>query len=185
MNIDGQTSRNIIISSDINGDSALKVIEQILDINEEDNRKTKQLVNYVREPIRIYINSSGGYIRDGFSIISIIENSLTPVYTICLGKAYSMGLVILMSGHRRFAMIHSSAMMHDLSSGAFGTGEDIKEQVEEIKKLQDYLFNYISKRTKITKEMITRAKKNKQDIYFNLTEMVKYGIVEGKLEGII
>lgn len=178
-------NRNILLNDEVNELMLTAVCEKILEFNNEDKKKEYAIINYTREPIKIYINTPGGSVRDGFSIIDIIENSKTPVITICLGKAYSMGLLILLSGHIRFASANASAMLHDVSSVAYGKAEDIFEYTETLKNVQDQVFGFIKDRCKIPAKLFNEARKGKKDIYFNLDDLLKYKIVENELSGLL
>lgn len=178
-------NRNILLNDEVNELTLAMVGEKILEFNNEDNKREQAIIDYKREPIKIYINTPGGSVRDGFSIIDIIENSQTPVVTICLGKAYSMGLLILLAGHMRFASNNASAMMHDVSSGVFGRAEDIYEYTEVLKDVQDQVFSYIKERCKIPAKLFNEAIGGKKDIYFNQEDMIRLKIVENKLEGLL
>ena len=178
-------NRNILLTGEVNEDTLAQIGNAILEINNEDNKKSVALKEYTREPIKIYINTPGGSVRDGFSIIDIIDHSQTPVITICLGKAYSMGLLILLAGHVRFASDNASSMMHDVSSGCFGKAEEIYEYAETLKNVQDQVFDYIKSKSKIPPKIMALARKGKQDVYFTQEEMIKHKIVDQKLDGLL
>ena len=83
------------------------IIQDIYEINEEDAKK--QTV----EPIKLIINSSGGEIYSGLALIDVIDNSQTPIHTICHGSAMSMALMVYASGHRRIASKYATFMYHE------------------------------------------------------------------------
>lgn len=70
-----------------------------------------------RAPIKIYIDSLGGDLDAGFSIISSIKTSTTPVYTYNIGRAWSYAFFILVCGHRRFGVQNSTYLFHEGSCG--------------------------------------------------------------------
>jgi ATP-dependent Clp protease protease subunit len=177
--------RNILLTGSVNEEMLFKIGEKILKYNSEDAKNENVFQNYIREPINIYVNTNGGYVDDGFSIIDIIGMSTTPIVTICLGKAYSMGLLILLAGHIRYASANACSMMHDVSTGVAGTAQEIFEYTDIVKGIQDKAFNYIKERCKIPSKLYIEAKVNKKDIYFNLDDMLKYKIVEFKLDNIL
>jgi len=82
---------------DIDSEIINDIIQLIYEINEEDAKKTQV------EPIKLIINSFGGEVYSGLALIDVIDNSLTPVYTICHGSAMSMALIIYAAGHQRMA----------------------------------------------------------------------------------
>lgn len=70
-----------------------------------------------RKPIKIFIDSLGGSVTAGFTIIDAIKMSITPVYTIVVGSAYSMGLEIAIAGHKRFCYKNATYLFHEGSIG--------------------------------------------------------------------
>lgn len=91
------------------------IIKQIIDFNEED----KDLDVEERIPIRLFINSPGGDVSEGFPLVSIIELSKTPVYTINIGKWASTAFCIGIAGHKRFALPRTV-----FAAGPLGSAQD-------------------------------------------------------------
>ncbi|MBQ3453120.1 ATP-dependent Clp protease proteolytic subunit [Candidatus Saccharibacteria bacterium] len=102
------------------------IVEQILDINRIDDGIDPE----EREPIRLYINSPGGDVTEGFALISAIEISKTPVYTINMGQWSSMAFLIGIAGHKRFSLPKASFLMHDGSIFLYGSANKVKDRVE-------------------------------------------------------
>jgi len=90
---------------DIDSEIINDIIQLIYEINEEDAKKTQV------EPIKLIINSFGGEVYSGLALIDVIDNSLTPVYTICHGSAMSMALIIYAAGHQRMAKENGILML--------------------------------------------------------------------------
>jgi ATP-dependent protease ClpP protease subunit len=97
--------------SEVTLQSSNEIIRFIYDINNDD----KNLTPDKRSPIKIIINSDGGDVYSGFGIVEAIQNSQTPVYTICHGQAQSMALLVLAAGHKRFIGAYSTVMYHEIS----------------------------------------------------------------------
>ena len=89
-----------------------------------------------RKPIRLYINSPGGDVNEGFALISTIELSKTPIYTINIGQWSSMAFLIGIAGHRRFALPYSMFLMHDGSQIALGSTNKVQDQVDFTKRFE-------------------------------------------------
>ena len=87
----------VITLGDIDSELVNEVIQLIYEINEEDAKKTQ------KEPIKLIINSFGGELYSGLALVDVIDNSQTPVHTICHGSAMSMALIIYAAGHKRLA----------------------------------------------------------------------------------
>lgn len=99
-----------------------------------------------RQPIKLYIDSGGGSLTDTFTIIDSISLSKTPIYTICIGTAYSGGFFCFIAGHKRFAYPYSSFLYHEgaTSSGAdagkFRNYADFYQR--QLKQLKDITLKY-------------------------------------------
>ena len=136
-----------------------------------------------RTPIKILIYTYGGDLHATYSLISTIESSLTPIITINMGLAMSAGMLILISGHHRYAVPRSQALIHKGSAGAEGTYDQMEEFQKNYKKTVDTMKAYILSRTNIDSKLFNRNKS--KDWYISDSEQVNYGIVEGVIgEGI-
>lgn len=162
--------RRIYINYDID-DSLFNVTKQILAYNREDKDKKPEDC----KPIKIYIHSYGGELYQAYTLISTILMSKVPVYTINMGVAMSAGLLILLAGHRRFAMRYSTAMIHTGSGGASGTFEQMEEQQKNYKKLIDTMKDYILERTCIDSKTFSRNRS--KDWYLLDKEQLELGVV--------
>ena len=94
------------------------------------NRADKDIPPEERRPIRLYINSPGGELTEGFALVSAIEMSKTPVYTINVGQWSSMAFLIGITGHKRFSLPYMTFLMHDGTSGAFGSASKVQDQMK-------------------------------------------------------
>ena len=103
-----------------------QMVKFIFDCNRED----QDLPINERKPIKIYINSPGGDLGEGFSLISAIELSKTPIWTINIGQWSSMSFYIGITGHRRFSLPYMTFLLHDGTSGAFGSSSKVRDRVK-------------------------------------------------------
>jgi len=126
------------------------VVGMIQHINLEDDKKSVLVSE--RKPIKLYINSYGGSVYDGWSIVSAIVNSKTPIYTYVEGYAMSMGLALFMAGRKRFISKYATLMYHELSSRLEGSREEIRRATEEYDRLQDMYDDFIIERSGLTKD---------------------------------
>ena len=101
-------------------------MEQIIDCNRIDEGKSPA----EREPIRLYINSPGGDVTEGFALISAMELSKTPIHTINMGQWSSMAFLIGIAGHKRFSLPKASFLMHDGSIFLYGSANKVKDRIE-------------------------------------------------------
>lgn len=108
------------------------IIDNILDYN----RLDRDIPPSERKPIRLYINSPGGDVNEGFSLISIIERSKTPIYTINMGQWSSMAFLIGIAGHKRYTLPYSMFLMHDGSQIALGSTNKVQDQIDFTKRFE-------------------------------------------------
>ena len=106
--------------------SCSRIVDDILAYNREDMGISTE----ERRPIRLYINSPGGSVTEGFSVISAIELSQTPIYTINIGQWSSMAFLIGISGHLRFSLPYMTFLMHDGTNFAFDSGSKAQDKMK-------------------------------------------------------
>ena len=176
-------SRIISFFGEVDPESIQQVIIAIQTINEEDRIARKQfLQKYPKqtppafEPIILDIQSCGGYVRDGLSLVSVIEQSEAPVHTRVNGYAYSMGFIIFLAGQERLISRHAEVMYHQISTQTQGTLLEIEEDMEISKRLQKHLEDYVVERCKVTKKDLQQIYRTNQDKYFSATESLELGI---------
>jgi ATP-dependent Clp protease protease subunit len=116
-------------------------------------------------------------VYDGFGLIAAIENSKTPIHGYCYGSAMSMGFIIYISTHYRFAHRMSTFMYHEISDVFWGNITGQKQNLKECERLQKIYDEYILERTKIPANKILDYKTRKEDWYMSANEALKYKIV--------
>lgn len=140
--------RKLFLSEDVNQYSVGDIVKNILQYNREDYG----LPSESRKPILLYVSSNGGEVDAGFELIDAILCSKTPVYTINLGYQYSMGFLIGLAGHCRYAMEHSKFLLHDGSNFIYNSGAKAQDQMEFNRKVEDRVKQYILSRSKLASE---------------------------------
>lgn len=140
--------RKLFLNMDIEQLAVAEIVQHIIRFNKED----KGIPVKDRTPILLYITSNGGEVDSGFELIDIIMNSKTPVYTINLGYQYSMGFLIGLAGHKRFATKNAKFLMHDGTSYIFNSNTKALDQMEFQKKVEGRVKQYVLSRSKITSE---------------------------------
>lgn len=140
--------RKLFLNTDIDQLSVFEIVKHIMQFNKED----KGLEASERTPILLYITSNGGEVDSGFELIDVIESSKTPVYTINLGYEYSMGFLIGLAGHKRFATRNAKFLMHDGSQFIFNSGAKAQDQMEFQKKVEERVREYILEHSSLTDE---------------------------------
>jgi ATP-dependent Clp protease protease subunit len=140
------------------------------------NREDKGIPVEDRKPIKVYINSDGGSVTAVMNFINAIQLSKTPVHTIGMGKVYSAGGLMLMSGHKRFIFPSTTALIHDGSDGYIGNVGKMKDYQEFSKKMESHMEDWIIKNTKITKELY--KEKCREDWWLFPNEIIEYGLAD-------
>lgn len=138
--------RKIYLFDEISQTSVPSIVRHILQFNRDDEGIPVE----DRAPILLYVTSNGGSIDDGFELIDAILTSITPVYTINLGYQYSMGFLIGLAGHRRFAMPNAKFLMHDGASCVFDSGAKAQDRMEFNRRVEQRIKDYVVRRTNIT-----------------------------------
>ncbi|NUQ19879.1 MAG: ATP-dependent Clp endopeptidase proteolytic subunit ClpP [Gemmatimonadaceae bacterium] len=160
--------RIIFLGTPINDDVANIVIAQLLFLQADNPERD----------IHLYINSPGGSVSAGLAIYDTMQFLKSPVSTICMGLAASMGAFLLAAGAKgkRLALPHSRIMIHQPSGGAQGTAADIEIQAKEILFLRQKMNELMSKHTGQPVEQIERD--IERDKFMGAQEAVKYGLID-------
>ncbi|MNM23549.1 ATP-dependent Clp protease proteolytic subunit [compost metagenome] len=170
-------NRKIILSDSINAGTVKDIVQRILDINEYDRIRNEKEKDYVVESIDLIVNSPGGAVYDGNALLSIIENSDTPVHTYCYGKAMSMGFAIFLAGKKRFVGKYATFMYHDISQPVAGSLEEHKRSVAEMERMSKQYDSFVlSKTTLILQEKLNDYKTRVENWFIGPEEAVKLGI---------
>ncbi len=159
--------RIILLSGEIDDNSANSVIAQILYLDSLNN-----------EDINIYINSPGGSVTAGMAIYDTMNFVKSDVSTICLGMAASMGAFLLSSGTKgkRFALPNSEIMIHQPLGGVQGQATEIKIVAEQILKTKNKLNKILAKNTGQNIKKIEND--TDRDHFLDATEALEYGIID-------
>ena len=171
-------ARTFVLSEQVNQKSVSEIIKSIYNINQYDKEQNAEVKKYKREPINIILNTYGGSVYDGLGMIGAIEMSKTPVHITCLGSAMSMGLFILVTGHKRFIHKHSTVMYHQISDFNWDKLEGIKQNMREAVRLEKVCEGILFKYTKVTKGHIKDYKKRKADWFITPQEALRLKIVD-------
>jgi ATP-dependent Clp protease protease subunit len=174
--------RNLYFNAQVDQESIGKLTQEIIEINELDEYLTKyyELHNliYNRPPIKIWIDSYGGSVYQCFGLLSVMDNSKTPIHTIVTGCAMSCGFMILICGHRRFGHALSTPLYHQVSTGFWGKMKDMEEDYVETKRLQAKIEEITLSRTKITKKKLEKIYVRKIDWFMDADEAKKLGVID-------
>jgi ATP-dependent Clp protease protease subunit len=128
--------------------------------------------------IHLYINSPGGAVSSGFAIYDTMQYLKSPVNTICMGLAASMGAFLLASGAagKRSALPNSRIMIHQPSGGAQGTASDNEIQAREVLYTRAKMNELMAKHTGRQLEQVERDVD--RDRFMSAEEAKQYGIID-------
>lgn len=160
--------RIIFVTGPVEDHMANLVVAQLLFLEAEDPKKD----------IFLYINSPGGSVTAGLSIIDTMHHIKPNVATVCVGLAASMGSLILSQGEKgkRFILPNAEVMIHQPSGGAYGQASDIDITAKHILKTRERLNKMYVKAT--GKKLSEIEKDVDRDFFMDANEAKNYGIVD-------
>jgi ATP-dependent Clp protease, protease subunit len=131
--------------------------------------------------INFYINSPGGSVTAGMAIYDTMQYISSPVATLCLGQAASMGALLLAAGQKgmRYSLPHSRILIHQPMGGFQGQATDIDIQAKEIIRLKATLNEIMSKHTGTKLSKVEHD--TDRDYYMSAQEAMKYGLIDNVL----
>lgn len=132
------------------------------------------------EEIKFYINSPGGVVTSGMVMYDTMQMMSSPVTTICMGLAASMGSILLSGGKKGKRMIYPSGevMIHQPSLGGYirGVSADLEIQARQTQRVKELGAKILADNCGKTVEQIMRD--FDRDYWMNAEEAIKYGIVD-------
>ena len=164
--------RIIFLVGQINDSVATLITAQLLFLESENPKKE----------IYFYINSPGGLVNAGLGVYDTMQYIKSPVSTLCIGQASSMGSFLLAAGEKgkRFSLPNSRIMVHQPSAGFQGQATDIEIHANEIMSLKKRLNEIYSKHTERTVEEIKNALE--RDKFMTPQEAKEFGLIDKVVE---
>ena len=131
--------------------------------------------------IKFYINSPGGVVTSGMVIYDTMQMIKSPVSTICMGMAASMGSILLSGGAKgkRYIFPHGEVMIHQPSGGGQGTSADLEIMAVQIRKIKALGAQILADNCGQSFEKV--MKDFDRDYWMGAEESLAYGIVDGIL----
>ena len=166
-------NRAILVEEIVEGvggavDTLIRIHNQYDDMN--------QIPVEERKPIKIYINSPGGYVSETLTAIDAIKLSKTPVHTINIGKAYSGGFFIFITGHKRFSYPNASFLFHEGNAAMEGDAHKFHNYADFYKKELNQLKQITLEHTKFGADYYNEH--SKDDLWLQAHEALELGIVD-------
>ena len=164
--------RIVFLVGSINDSVATLVTAQLLYLESENPQKE----------IYFYINCPGGLVNAGLGVYDTMQYIKSPVSTLCIGQASSMGSFLLAAGEngKRFSLPNSRIMVHQPSAGFHGQATDIEIHANEIMLLKKRLNEIYSKHTRRTVEEIKNALE--RDKFMTPLEAKEFGLIDKVVE---
>ena len=164
--------RIIFLVGPVNDHNANLVVAQMLFLESENPEKE----------ISLYINSPGGSVSAGMAIYDTMQFIRPEVSTLCTGLAASMGAFLLAGGTKgkRFALPHSTIMIHQPSGGAQGQATEIQIVADHIAQTKRTLNEILAENTGQPYEVV--EKDTDRDNYMTAEEAKAYGLIDGVVE---
>ncbi|KAI8611151.1 Clp protease-domain-containing protein [Chytriomyces sp. MP71] len=160
--------RIVMLNGEVHDGAAAIIVAQLLFLEAENNEK----------PINFYINSPGGAVTAGMAIYDTMQYIQSPVHTLCVGQACSMGSLLLAAGEagQRSILPNARVMVHQPSGGASGQASDIMIHAQEIIDIRKRLNNLYVHHTQKPLEAIERAME--RDTFMGAEHALQFGIVD-------
>ncbi|TAE89601.1 MAG: ATP-dependent Clp protease proteolytic subunit [Bacteroidetes bacterium] len=162
------SERKVFLWGQVDDDSAKHVIDRLLYLDLQDPGKD----------ITLIINSPGGYVTSGMAVYDTIKTLSSPVSTVCMGFAASMGSLLLSVGAKgkRYIYPHAKVMIHQPSGGAQGQSSDIQIQAQEILKTKKIGAQILA--DNCGQDFDKVMKDFDRDYWMDAEESIAFGIVD-------
>lgn len=160
--------RIVLLSSEVTDTVASLICAQLLFLESQDPE----------QEINLYINSPGGSVTAGLAIYDTMRYITSPVTTVCMGRAASMGAFLLSAGKpgMRFALPNSQIMIHQPLGGYQGQATDIEIHAREILRIKERLNRLLAEHTGQSYEAIVAA--TERDKFLTPEEALELGIID-------
>jgi ATP-dependent Clp protease protease subunit len=164
--------RVIFLNGPIDDGVSALICAQLLFLEAENPKKN----------IDLYINSPGGVVSAGFAIYDTMQYIKSPVSTLCMGMAASMGSFLLMAGEpgQRACLTNASILLHQPSGGFQGQASDIERHAEDIVKTKKRMVELYAKHCKQSPEEVARVLD--RDYFMTAEEAKAWGLIDNVFE---
>ena len=161
-------NRIIMIGSEIEDNMANSVIAQLLHLEQEDPDAD----------ISVYINSPGGIVSSGLAIYDTMQFIRPEVSTWCMGMSASIAAVLLAGGTKgkRYALPHSTMLIHQPMGGAYGQATDIRIRADEIVRIRSEINHILAAHTGQPIDKIEID--TERDFYMTSEQAKEYGLID-------
>ena len=160
--------RIIFLGGPITDQTANSIIAQLIFLDDEDSNKD----------IRLYLNTPGGSVTAGMAIYDTMQYVKSPVSTICVGIAGSMGAVLLAAGAKgkRLTLPNAEILLHQVMGGVEGQAVEIEITAKHIMKIKDKINHVLAGHTDQPLKKIEQD--TDRDFWLDADGAKKYGIID-------
>lgn len=128
------------------------------------------------KPIYLHISSDGGDLAYGFMAYDAIKNSKIPIYTIIEGSVCSAATLMAIAGEKRYSLENSMVLIHQLTTGAYGKAEELKDNYQNVELFMKKLKSMYLEKTKMKSRDLDKLLV--RDLYLDTETCLKYGIID-------
>ena len=169
------SSRELFLTSMIDQQSSCELIKSLMYLDRQDASE-----------ITLYINTHGGEVMSGLALFDQISMMRSPVRTVCIGTAASMGAIIFLAGNRRQMYPHAQLMIHDPSYERNDISRlkphEVPQELDKLNEVRKTIAEIISEKTgKPLKEVY---KLTANDTFFTAQEAVASGFADEIVKGV-
>jgi len=166
--------RIIMLDGEVHQQSASLVVAQLLFLESEDPDK----------PVYFYINSPGGSVTAGMAIYDTMQFIRTPIHTIVMGQAASMGSLLAQAGTagHRYILPNARHMIHQPLGGASGQATDVEIQARELLRWKEVLTQIYVRHNSIGKTFAQISHDMERDNFMTAEQSVAYGLADKIIE---
>lgn len=168
------TGREIFLVDKVDAGTSNELLKQLMYLERQDSGSE----------ITLYINSPGGEVVSGLAVYDYINMMKSPVKTVCIGTAASMGAILFLAGKKRLMLPHTRLMIHDPSyshndiSGR--KSHEIQHELDQLNETREALAKIIADRTGKSIDEIYEV--TASDTYYNAKEAIDFGLATGVLD---
>ena len=161
-------NREIFLVDAISAETSNELIKQLMLLESEDDTKE----------ITLYINSPGGDVISGLAVYDYLTLMKSPIRTVCIGSAASMGAILFLAGEKRQMLPHSEIMIHDPSYRHADMGgqkpHEIQHRLDSLNETREMLAQIISDRTGKTLDEVYKV--TAEDSYYKAKAAIEFGL---------
>jgi len=163
------SQRTVLLHGELSESQSNLVLQQLMFLAEQSN-----------QPIKLVISTYGGNIDEMFGIYDIMKYIKCEIHTVAIGKVMSAGVLLLAAGKKGERMIGRNArlMVHSASSGFQGSIFYVKNEVEELARVQEQLITCMLNETKIKRAKLEKIMAQGFDQYITASDAVSFGFAD-------